>query len=102
MSTPASIMASEPNTDLIRRIIEARNAYESLCGQSPTCIHVELAMLGALAAKGFKVGAQIAGMKIVARIGAPADVAICSLDERLFEPPAPAPVVTKPARSKSK
>lgn len=92
----------DANRDLIRRIIEARTAYERLCGSPPTCIHVKGPILEALRARGFKEGAEVAGLKIVALAGAPADEAICSRDERLFEPPAPAPVVTKPARSKSK
>ena len=90
MSAPSSVMtppdfSTDPNGDLIRRFIEARAAYEKLCGQPPTCVHVNGATLRALEAKGFKEGAQIAGMKIIARTGPIADRAICSRDEGLFK-----------------
>jgi hypothetical protein len=81
-------MDSTPHIDLIRRLIEARTCYENLCGTAPTCVHVNGSMLRALAAKGFKEGASVAGMKIIARTGPIADPAICSRDEGLFRCPA--------------
>jgi len=81
-------MESTPHIDFIRRVIEARTAYENLCGQPPTCIHVNGATLRVFESKGFKEGSQIAGMKIIARTGPIADPAICSRDEGLFKCPA--------------
>jgi hypothetical protein len=89
----------DANRDLIRRIIDARTAYEKLCGLPPTCIHVKGPFLLVLADKGFKEGAQVAGMKIIARTGAPADEAICSRDEHLFREPV---AQSKPTRGKAK
>jgi hypothetical protein len=77
------IFASDPNTDLIRRIIEARQGYERLCGVPPTCIHVNGPIRAALEARGLK---EVAGMKVVDRLGSVADAAICSRDEDLFKP----------------
>ena len=85
MSAPLDLMASDQNMDLIRRIIEARVAYERLCGAPPTCIHLAGTLRLALSERGFKAGALVAGMKIVARTGAVADEAICSRDEHLFD-----------------
>ena len=76
--------STDPNGDLIRRFIEARAAYEKLCGVPATCVHVNGAALRALKAKGFQEGTQVAGMKIIARTGPIADMAICSRDEGLF------------------
>jgi hypothetical protein len=81
----APIFSSDPNADLIRRIIEARAAYERLCGCAPTCIHVNGPIREALAARGLK---EIAGMKAIASPESIADMAICSRDEDLFKPPA--------------
>jgi hypothetical protein len=99
---PTSIMtapnfSSDVNHDLIRRIIDARIAYEKLCGSPPTCIHVKGPILVALAERGLKEGGQVAGMKIIARVGAPADEAICSRDEHLFTLTMPA---VKPSRAR--
>lgn len=76
------IFASDPNTDLIRRIIEARAAYERLCGCAPTCIHVNGPLRDALAARGLR---DVAGMKVVDSPDSVADVAICSRDADLFK-----------------
>jgi hypothetical protein len=86
--------STPPNLDLVRRIIEARNAYERLNGHAPTCLHVGGSTLLALNERGFKSGSQIAGMNIIARGGQPLDEAMCSRDEKLFEPVA----VEKPTR----
>jgi hypothetical protein len=96
----APIFSSDPNADLIRRIIEARQGYERLCGVPPTCIHVNGAIREALAARGLR---EVAGMKVVASPESVADMAICSRDEGLFKAAAtPAAVNLKPARTKSK
>jgi hypothetical protein len=76
----------DPNNDLIRRIIDARNSYERLTGSAPTCIYLKPAFIEALTSRGFKNGA-VAGMKIIARPESAIDEAICSRDERLFDPP---------------
>jgi hypothetical protein len=89
----------DPNRDLIRRIIEARTAYERLCGVAPTCIHLAGPMWAALSDRGMKT--EVAGMKIIARSAAAADMAICSRDEGLFAPPVFVQV-EKPARKKAK
>lgn len=92
MSVPtAPNFASDPNADLIRRIIEARQGYERLCGVPPTCIHVNGAIREALATRGLK---EVAGMKVIASPESVVDMAICSRDEDLFKPP----VTQKPAR----
>jgi hypothetical protein len=72
----------DPNRDLIRRIIEARTAYERLCGVAPTCIHVGPAMWEALAGRGMR--AEVAGLKIIASPPWAQDVALCSRDENMF------------------
>jgi hypothetical protein len=76
--------SADTNGDLIRRIIEAAAGYERLCGFRPTCIHANGPILKALVAKGFRVGTDIAGMKIIASPESIADMAICSRDDRLF------------------
>ena len=98
MSSPN--MISDPNTDLIRRIIEARQGYERLCGVPPTCIHVNGSILKALISRGFYLGVQLAGMTVIASPESVADQAICSRDPDLFKP---VPVeVPKPARVRGK
>ena len=82
-------LSVDANRDLLRRIIEARAAYERLCGFAPTCIHVNGPFLKALVAKGFKEGAEIAGMKIMASPESIADMALCSRDQDLFKSAAP-------------
>lgn len=83
---------SDPNADLIRRIIEARQVYERLCGLPSTCIHVNGAIREALAARGLR---EVAGMKVIASPESVADMAICSRDEDLFK----AAAVPKSART---
>ena len=90
--------STDPQADLIRRIIEARGAYERLCGAPPTCIHVNGAILNALTDKGFKEGDEVAGMKIVMSPQCIGDIAICSRYESLFH----FPPVSKPSRRKVK
>lgn len=77
--------STDPYQDLVRRIIEARVGCERLCGFPPTVIHVNGPILAALGQKGFKEGGEIAGMKIVARLGSVADAVICSRDPDLFK-----------------
>jgi hypothetical protein len=91
-------MASDPNTDLIRRMIEARTAYERLCGEPPTCVHVSGSLMAKLALRGFNTGSLIAGMKVIARWDNAADEAICSRDEHLF----PQPAIDLPIAKKAK
>jgi hypothetical protein len=88
----APIFTSDPNADLIRRIIEARQGYERLCGVPPTCIHVNGAIREALIARGLR---EVAGVKVIASPESVADMAICSRDEELFKPI----VAPKPARA---
>lgn len=80
-------LSVDPYRDIVRRIIEAAAGYESLCGLRPTVIHVNGPYMAALGARGFKEGGEIAGMKIVSRLGSVADAAICSRDPDLFKPP---------------
>lgn len=92
---------------LIRRIIEARTAYENLCGFAPTCLHVNGPVLKALVERGLQEGAEVAGMKIVASPESIADMAICSRDQDLFKPfppmaPAKAAFVAAAKRGKGK
>jgi hypothetical protein len=97
ITTPDFSASASANGDLIRRVIEARTSYERLCGFAPTCIHVNGLILKALLGKGFKVGAEIAGMRIIASPESIADMALCSRDENLFKVPDP-----KLARAKGK
>lgn len=104
MTAPVSVMTApdlsvNANGDLIRRIIEARTCYERLCGMPPTCIHVASPFVEALASQGFKVGAEVAGMRIVASPVSIADMAVCSRDDRLFMTAA---IVPKSARGKAR
>jgi hypothetical protein len=93
----APIFTSDPNADLIRRIIEARQGYERLCGLPPTCIHVNGVIREALAARGLK---EVAGMKVIASPESVADMAICSRDEGLFTL-IPPPKSSRSVRAKS-
>jgi hypothetical protein len=100
VSIPASVMSSpdfstDPHRDLIRRIIEARAAYERLSGQAPTLIYVNGPIKLALEGKGLQEGSEVAGLKIVASPESVADQAICSRDHDLFKPAA----AQKPARA---
>lgn len=79
-------LTTDKYRDIVGRIIEARQAYERLNGAPPTVIHVNGLLLDALTDRGYRNGAEIAGMRIVSRIGAPADMAICSRDPALFKP----------------
>ena len=105
MNTPTAIMCAPDfsvkfDGTLIRRIIEARTAYQNLCGFAPTCIYVNGPILKALIERSLKEGSEVAGMKIVASPESIADMAICLRDDQLFYvPPVP---VTKPARGKAK
>jgi hypothetical protein len=85
--------------DLVRLIIDYRASYEKLCGVPPLFVHVSEPLSAALTARGFKPGAQVAGMTIIARTGACADEVICSRDENLFAPP---PEAAPPGSSKAK
>jgi len=86
---------SDPNSDLIRRIIEARQGYEKLCGFPPTVLHVNGSLRLALQKKGFHEGGEVAGMRIFHSPESIADMAICSRDPDLF-------MFDKPARRKAK
>jgi hypothetical protein len=88
----------DPYRDLIRNIIEARAAYERLCGLAPTLIHVNGPIKIALEKRGLREGGQVAGMRIVASPESIADMAICSRDEDLFKRFLP---VAKPPRKKA-
>lgn len=86
---PSSVITApdysvDQNLGLIRKIIEARAAYESLCGFAPTVIHVNGPIKIALAKKGLTAGCEVAGMKIIDSPESIGDVAICSRDEDLF------------------
>lgn len=90
MSIPASVMTgpnltTDPHRDLIRRIIEARTAYERLTGLAPLVIYVNGPIKQALADRGLKEGGEVAGMKILASPESVADMAICSRDQELFK-----------------
>lgn len=92
MSIPSSAMTRpdfsvDPYRNVVGMVIDARNAYERLCGMPPTCIYLAGPLLQALSDRGFKEGDQIAGLKIIARTGSVADPAICSRDEHLFHVP---------------
>jgi hypothetical protein len=104
IAAPRAVYETDPNVrgDLIRLIIDARSGYEKLCGAPPVCIHVSAGIAAVLAARGFKEGTLVAGMKIITRIGEPTDEALCSRDEKLFAPvPVVAPVATaSPAKTK--
>lgn len=76
----------DPYRDVIRNIIEARTAYERLCGFAPTLIHVNGPIKIALAKRGLSEGSQVAGMRIIASPESIGDMAICSRDEDLFKP----------------
>jgi|FreactcultureFD7_1027221.scaffolds.fasta_scaffold67275_1 hypothetical protein len=89
------IFSSDPNADLIRRIIEARTGYERLCGLPPMVIHVNGSLRVALLKRGFIEGGEVAGMRIISSPESVADMAICSRDADLFKPI----VVPKPART---
>lgn len=84
MNSP--IFSSDPNRDLIRRIVEARGAYEKLNGDAPLVIYVNGPLKKALAEKGLQEGGEVAGMKILASPESVADQAICSRDRGLFKP----------------
>lgn len=105
MNTPTAVMgtpdfSADPYRDLIRNLIEARAAYERLCGFAPKFIHVNGPIRLALIRRGFREGGDVAGMKILSSPESIADMAICSRDEDLFKPfPA---VISKPQRSKAK
>lgn len=91
MNNPVSVMgipdfSVDPYRDLIRTIIEARAAYERLCGLAPMFIYVNGPIRLALIKKGFQERGEIAGMKIIMSPESVADMAICSRDEHLFEP----------------
>jgi hypothetical protein len=89
----------DPHRDLLRNLIEARSAYERLCGFAPKFVHVNGPIKAALEKRGMKEGSEVAGMRIIASPESIADMAICSRDEDLFKP---LPVVSKPLRSKAK
>lgn len=99
MSVPLSLMASDPNADLVRRIIEARICYERLCGIPPTIIYVNGPIKIALATKGYADGKEVAGMKVMSSPESIADQAICSRDADLFMFDKP---VVKAVRGKGK
>jgi hypothetical protein len=98
VQAPAGIYESKRG-DLIRLIIDFRTAYERLCGEAPTCLHVSGPTAEALTERGFKPGSLVAGMKIVPRLGDAVDEAVCSRDEKLF---APQPAAAPPGSSKAK
>lgn len=88
--------STDPYQDIVRRIIEARVGYERLCGLPPTVIHVNGPIRLALIRRGFKDGAEIAGMRMISSPESISDMAICSRDPDLFM------FDKKPARGKGK
>lgn len=87
----------DPYQDIVRRVIEARTAYERLCGLPPLYIHVNGPLRLALLKRGYQEGADIAGMRILSSPESIADMAICSRDADLFKV-----FPAKPMRGKAK
>jgi hypothetical protein len=86
MSTPMSVMASDPYANLLRQIIDMRASYERVCGVPPVILWVNGPIRAALEAKGYRLGAEVAGMKIMASPESATDHAICSREVELFAP----------------
>jgi len=87
-------MASDPYANLLRQIIDLRGSYERVCGSAPTILWVNGPIRAALEAKGYRVGAEVAGMRIMASPESAVDQVICSRDLTLF------PIDTSAAKAK--